>query len=152
MNHSFNIRVYGIFINEAREVLVADEKISGIEFTKFPGGGLEFGEGTIECLERECIEELGQEFRVLEHFYTTDYFQLSAFNKSHQLISIYYFIEPIGTLQAKLSEKPFDFQENDKEHLSFRMVSLKELKESQFKWPVDKLVIKKLHNKFSNDD
>jgi hypothetical protein len=39
----FNIRVYGILINEQKQVLVADEFIRGNYYTKFPGGGLEFG-------------------------------------------------------------------------------------------------------------
>ena len=42
----FNIRVYGILINDAKQVLVSDEYIRGTYITKFPGGGLEFGEGT----------------------------------------------------------------------------------------------------------
>ena len=34
----FNIRVYGILVNENKEVLVADEFIRGSYYTKFPGG------------------------------------------------------------------------------------------------------------------
>ena len=32
--------------------------------TKFPGGGMEFGEGTIDCIKRECMEEFGEEVEV----------------------------------------------------------------------------------------
>ena len=53
----FNIRVYGILINERNEVLLTDEYRFGTEITKFPGGGLEFGEGTIDCIKREMMEE-----------------------------------------------------------------------------------------------
>lgn len=67
------IRVYGIYINEREEVLLSDEFIYGREVTKFPGGGLEFGEGTRECLEREMMEETGHRFEVLDHLYTTDF-------------------------------------------------------------------------------
>ena len=56
----FNVRVYGILINESDELLVSDELIKGIQFTKFPGGGLEWGEGIQSCLEREFMEELNQ--------------------------------------------------------------------------------------------
>ena len=56
--HHFNIRVYGILVNEQKQVLVADEYIRGGYYTKFPGGGLEFGEGTRDCLKREFIEEM----------------------------------------------------------------------------------------------
>ncbi|MFN5439619.1 MAG: NUDIX hydrolase, partial [Bacteroidota bacterium] len=41
----FNIRVYGILISDDNQVLVSDEFIRGNYYTKFPGGGLEFGEG-----------------------------------------------------------------------------------------------------------
>ena len=54
----FNIRVYGILINDNKQVLVADEYIRGGMYTKFPGGGLEFGEGTRDCLKRELKEEV----------------------------------------------------------------------------------------------
>ena len=56
---SFNLRVYGILINEQNQLLVSDEYIRGMKITKFPGGGLEFGEGTRDCLKREFLEETG---------------------------------------------------------------------------------------------
>jgi hypothetical protein len=49
--HRFNLRVYGIVINDKKQILVADEYIRGGFYTKFPGGGLEFGEGTRDCLK-----------------------------------------------------------------------------------------------------
>ena len=53
---SFNLRVYGILINEQNQLLVSDEYIRGMKITKFPGGGLEFGEGTRDCLKREFLD------------------------------------------------------------------------------------------------
>src|SRR5688572_17198882 len=88
----FNVRVYGILIKNAA-VLVTDEYRMGMEITKFPGGGLEFGEGTIDCIKRECLEELNEEIEVMSHVYTTDFFQASAFHKEEQLLSIYYRIK-----------------------------------------------------------
>ena len=81
MNHSvmFNIRVYGILINETGQVLVSDEMIRGMNITKFPGGGLEFGEGTRDCLRREFMEEMNLQVQIGDHIYTTDFFQRSAF-------------------------------------------------------------------------
>ena len=70
--HRFNIRVYGILINEKKQVLVSDEFIRGNYYTKFPGGGLEFGEGTRDCLRREFMEELELKVNIVEHIYTTD--------------------------------------------------------------------------------
>jgi 8-oxo-dGTP diphosphatase len=88
MHDHFNIRVYGILIKEGR-ILVNEEIIRGNPIIKFPGGGLHWGEGLIDCLKREWKEELGVAIEVLEHFYTTDFFQASAFDDS-QVISIYY--------------------------------------------------------------
>ena len=41
--YMFNIRVYGVLQNKNGDVLVSDEFIRGNQYTKFPGGGLEFG-------------------------------------------------------------------------------------------------------------
>src|SRR5215471_7117028 len=86
----FTIRVYGILFDENKRVLLSDEFIRGDYFTKFPGGGMEFGEGTRDCLHREFKEETGLDVTVGEHIYTTDYYQQSAFNPNDQIISIYY--------------------------------------------------------------
>jgi ADP-ribose pyrophosphatase YjhB (NUDIX family) len=86
----FNVRVYGIWVHEGR-ILVNEEQIRGKQVIKFPGGGLDPGEGTIDGLKREWQEELGMKIEVLEHFYTTDFFQQSAYDDS-QVISIYYFV------------------------------------------------------------
>jgi 8-oxo-dGTP pyrophosphatase MutT (NUDIX family) len=89
----FNVRVYGLMVNEYGEVLVADEQFkSGIRATKFPGGGLELGEGTREGLQREFMEETGIDVVIEDHFYTTDYFQPSFYDDHSQLISIYYVV------------------------------------------------------------
>jgi len=101
----FVVRVYGICYDQERGILVSDEFIYGQYICKFPGGGLQFGEGTIDCLKREMMEEAGQEFEVLEHFYTTDFFVPSAFDADVQVLSIYYFIRPLQPLKIKISGK-----------------------------------------------
>ena len=105
----FNIRVYGILSEPERGVLVSDEFIRGGYYTKFPGGGLEFGEGTRDCLKREFKEEMDLDVRVGDHLYTTDYFQMSAFNPEHQIISIYYKVQALEEISVPLREKPFEF-------------------------------------------
>lgn len=105
----FNVRVYGILLGEDRKVLVSDEFIRGDYFTKFPGGGLDFGEGTRDCLKREFKEEMGLDVKVGEHIYTTDFFQMSAFNPEHQIIAVYYFAEALEPIRVPLRSKPFDF-------------------------------------------
>ena len=71
----FNVRVYGILLNDNNQVLVSDEYIRGNFYTKFPGGGLEYGEGTRDCLKREFKEEMDLDISVDDHIYTTDFFR-----------------------------------------------------------------------------
>ena len=105
----FNVRVYGILIDDQQRLLVSDEFIRGNYITKLPGGGLEIGEGTRDGLAREFMEEANLEVRVGEHFYTTDFFQISAFNNKDQIISIYYFVHSHKTKDIIAKEKAFDF-------------------------------------------
>jgi ADP-ribose pyrophosphatase YjhB (NUDIX family) len=142
----FNIRVYGILINEEKQVLVSDELIRGKQYTKFPGGGLEFGEGTRDCLKREFLEEMNLAIEVGEHLYTTDFFQLSAFNPDHQIISIYYLVNALEPITARLSIKAFDFDEKQmllynqmNETESFRFINWDDFSEASVSLPIDKI-------------
>ncbi|MFP3860508.1 MAG: NUDIX domain-containing protein [Bacteroidales bacterium] len=143
----FNIRVYGLIINEHNKVLLSDEFQLGMKMTKFPGGGLKPGEGTIDCLKREAIEEFGQEIDVLDHYYTLDYFQPSMFYSEYQLISIYYYARFKETPQFKISTKPFDFPELKNGNISFRWKSLDKLTSEDMTLPVDKKVAGMLSKK-----
>src|SRR3990170_6441785 len=105
----FNVRVYGILLGPDNSVLVSDEFIRGSYYTKFPGGGLEFGEGTRDCLKREFKEEMDLEVAIGDHIYTTDFFQMSAFNPSHQIISIYYFAKALEPIRCAIRTSLFDF-------------------------------------------
>ncbi len=146
----FNVRVYGILISEAKEVLVADEFRFGRKITKFPGGGLEFGEGTIDCLKRECREELGQDIRIIKHFYTTDFFQVSVFNSNHQIISIYYLISVFEPPKFHISSKKFDFVMEEGAE-SFRWVAVGKLSPEDFTLPIDKKVAEMIRIEFSRE-
>jgi 8-oxo-dGTP diphosphatase len=144
----FNVRVYGILINENKQLLVSDEFIRGQYYTKFPGGGLEFGEGTRDCLAREFMEEMNLRVAVCDHIYTTDYFQISAFNPDHQMISIYYHVSPLEPITARLSEKAFDFDarqlavyEQRKEIETFRFIDWEQVSEESVTLPTDKIVV-----------
>lgn len=150
MIEKFNIRVYGLLLNDKMELLVADELEYGMEFTKFPGGGLELGEGLIDGLVREWKEELDVKIEVLSHFYTTDFFQQSGFNPAHQLISIYYLVKNSEPFKTKFTTAAFDFTDrNAKEVLSFRWLKLEKHTHEQLTFPIDKLVVKKLFEKIS---
>ena len=138
------IRVYALILNEKNEVLLSDEYLMDMKMTKFPGGGMEAGEGTIECLQREAMEEFGQGLSKIRHFYTTDYYQQALFYEDHQLISIYYLADFPDETRFPVSDKPFDFPEMVNGQQSFRWASLPGLKEEELTFPIDKLVLEKL--------
>lgn len=149
--HRFNIRVYGILLNDKKQLLVSDEFIRGNYYTKFPGGGLELGEGTRDCLKREFKEEMDLEVKVGDHIYTTDYFQMSAFRPDQQIISIYYFAHALEAIKAPLRDKPFDFDEQQlkvyeekKETETFRFIDWANLSEQSVTLPIDKIIVKML--------
>ena len=128
---------------------MSDEFIRGAYITKFPGGGLEFGEGTRECLAREFMEEMNLKVKVADHIYTTDFYQQSAFNTAHQIISIYYFAEALETITAPLRNKPFDFDaqqlkmyEDTVETETFRFIDWEDFSEDTVSLPIDKYVAK----------
>lgn len=144
----FNIRVYGIVLHD-KNLLLTDEFRLGIRMTKFPGGGLEFGEGTKECLEREFWEELGQKIIVKEHIYTTDYFQpTKLLSEPQQLLSIYYRVELADYVGLKTSQKAFDFKETIEGAQSFRWVMLKRLNPEELTFPIDQKIIPLLKEKY----
>jgi len=145
----FNIRVYGILVNDKKEILVSDEYIRGGYYTKFPGGGLEFGEGTCDCLKREFMEEMNLRVEVTDHIYTTDFFQMSAFRPDHQIISIYYFVKALEEIKVPLRTKPFDFDEAQlkiyalqKEIETFRFIPIQQITEEDVTLPIDKIVVR----------
>lgn len=130
----FNIRIYGLLINKDNEILVLDETRNGFSFTKFPGGGLEWGEGFEDCLKREFIEELATEIEINSMFYLTEHFVQSKFNPEDQLISIYYLV-------ANKSKDPI-LQINNEEIP--RWIPLKDISEEDVTFPIDKIVVTKL--------
>ena len=148
----FNVRVYGILIDSQNRLLVSDEFIRGNYITKLPGGGLEIGEGTRDGLAREFMEEANLEVIVGEHFYTTDFFQISAFNNKDQIISIYYLVHSDKTDTINAKTKAFDFLPEQvadiagtAEHL--RWIPLSALNEECMTLPIDKVAVKMLLDK-----
>ena len=146
----FNIRVYGILCNEHEQVLLADEMIKGQYITKFPGGGVELGEGLRDALHRDFREECGIEVIVGDHFYTTDFFVPSQFDDESQVISIYYLCQCPTWQSIKSSPKKFDFTPVagvDAE--SFRWVRLTDIdRETDVHLPIDQVVVRLLTDKF----
>lgn len=141
MAKRFNIRVYGLLINENNEVLVSDEYRFGKKFTKFPGGGLEWGEGLAETIVREWHEEVGKKVSINELFFVNDSFQQSAFREEDQILSFYFLLE---------SEEPHIYPVNSLPHYPenegefFRWMPIDSINDSTFRFPIDQAVGKKL--------
>ena len=133
----FNVRVYGIWLQDG-QALVNEELIKGRKVIKFPGGGLELGEGTIQGLKREWKEELNLDIEVTDHFYTTDFFQQSAFDDS-QVISIYYFV------QARADSVILNLEKNERTY----WLALDELDGETFTLPIDRVVGNMLRTLFA---
>lgn len=150
----FNVRVYGILMNDKRQVLVSDEHIRGSYYTKFPGGGLEFGEGTRDCLKREFMEEMNLDVEIGDHIYTTDFFQMSAFTPDQQIIAIYYFAKALAPITVPLRTKPFDFDERQqaiyeqtRETETFRFIDWEQFSGAAVTLPIDKVVADLVKNR-----
>ena len=142
------IRVYGILINEQQQILVSDEYIRGMYVTKFCGGGLEEGEGTRDCLRREFMEEMNLRVQIEDHFYTTDFYQPSAFRKGDQIMSIYYKVKALEAITAQLRSLPFQFDEREMtmynktgETETFRFINLADFNEECMTLPIDKIIV-----------
>ena len=88
----FNIRVYGIWI-KSDKILLSHENIDGYAMTKFPGGGLEFGEGSLDCLKREFMEELNVKITRFRLIHVSEKYIPSVFEKNEQVIAVHYLIE-----------------------------------------------------------
>jgi hypothetical protein len=102
------------------------------------------------------LEEMNLNVTVGEHLYTTDFFQMSAFRPDHQIISIYYVVNPLEEIAVRLSTTAFDFDEHQmaaynlhKETESFRFINWNDLSENSVTLPIDKVVVKMVKEKYS---
>jgi 8-oxo-dGTP diphosphatase len=129
-------------MNSNGDVLLSDERRHGVSFTKFPGGGLEFGEGLADGLKRELQEELGVDAEIGELFYVNDFFQKSAFRETDQLIS-FYFGAFVDTESIPASNHAVPLTEDGEK---VRWVSMSDLTEDIVTFPIDKKVVQLLRD------
>jgi ADP-ribose pyrophosphatase YjhB (NUDIX family) len=137
----FNVRIYGLLINETNEVLLSHERKGELKFTKFPGGGLDWGEGPLDCLHREFKEELGISLNAVSHFYTTDFYQQSAFDDRDQLLSIYYLVKSPMAHAIADGQETLD-EEGTEDHFSWKKIDLLNVEDVTF--PIDRHVVRLL--------
>jgi len=133
----FNIRVYALCIVN-NELLTLKEPYAGNIVVKLPGGGLEFGEGTADCLKREFKEELNLEITVDDAFYIQENFVPSLAKDSKQLLTLYFFATIIDLHNLEIIDK--NIQEVNWIPLTAN---------NPFTLPVDKIVFNKLQSKLS---
>jgi 8-oxo-dGTP diphosphatase len=122
----FNVRVYAIVYNENNQILICDEVHNGVAMTKFPGGGLEWGEGIWACLERELMEEFRLLLQEAELFYVNDFFQQHYLRKEEQVIALYYRCTVLGEPQSQEA------------HVLFRWVNQDQLSSEMMTFLTDK--------------
>ena len=127
----FNVRIYGLLVHENR-LLIIREPFAGMIIDKFPGGGLEYGEGTRDCLKREFKEELNLEIEVHEHIYTQDFFLASRFDENEQILMIYYKVTAKDIAQLEILD-------SDIQALIWK--DLNEVTTKDLSLPTDKLVL-----------
>ena len=143
--NSFTIRVYGLLINKNKQVLISDEFRDGFSFTKFPGGGLEFGEGISSALMREYREEMELDITVESLFYVNDHLQISAFNNQMQLISFYYFVTTNEIENLTFDAYEIPLKKNGEKQ---RWYPINNHLEDLLTFPLDKIVASKLNEMF----
>jgi 8-oxo-dGTP diphosphatase len=137
---TFNVRVYGILFNQEKNaILISDEKYHNVAMTKFVGGGLEYGEGTLDALKREFKEELAIEIEITQHFYTTDFFVTSAFKKDSQVIAIYYLVKSNELEKIKI-DSTYQLAELNNNEQFLRWLPINEIAETEFTFLIDKKV------------
>lgn len=139
----FNIRVYGIMVH-AGKILISHERFMGRTFTKFPGGGLELGEGVVECLHREFEEEMKVKITPSYLFHATESLQISSFYPEDQVIALYYIVlcdDPAAIDTSKDKEEIAEKEE------AFEWVELKEFKKEMLTFESDREAAGKLFDK-----
>ena len=93
---SFNVRAYGILFNQD-SVLLSKEWYANHPgpIFKFPGGGVNLGEGPVDCVIREFNEEANLLVSVHEIIHVGRGFVKSFFNDT-QVISLYFRVQSLG--------------------------------------------------------
>lgn len=136
----FNVRVYGIVVYKGK-ILLSHENYKDREFTKFPGGGLEWGESTHECLVREFKEELKIDVEPGFLFHVTESFQQSKFYPEDQVLGIYFLVNSEEFDRIKTKERN---STNPDKGETFEWVGLNDFKIERLNFDSDREAAAKL--------
>lgn len=136
MIEKINVRVYAMIVKN-NQVMALHEEYVGQQLMKFPGGGLEFGESVLECVNRELEEELNIKVKNVEHLYTQEDFLVSKFRDNEQLLSIYYLAEMVDENELLIMDPCIE---------EIEWVSLA-AEENPFLLPIDKIAFEVLKKK-----
>lgn len=137
--NSFNVRSYAICENNNR-ILGVYEYYKGEIFCKLPGGGVEFGEGILDCLHREFLEELNVKIEIIEHLYTQEHFVESIVDDGKQLLLIYYVVKIVNME---------DMIVNTPDINRFEWI---DINQNPFLLPIDIIALNKYREKFKQEN
>jgi len=91
----FRVGAYGLLREQDRLLVTRTRTVLGT-VTNFPGGALELGEGALEALRREFVEETGLEVRPTRLVYASERFHQSEAYPQNQLVKIYWLVDRVA--------------------------------------------------------
>lgn len=136
--NGFNVRVYAVCVQD-KQLFTLREVHGSWDIIKLPGGGLEYGEGPVDCLKREFKEELNLDIEVLDAFYIQESYVPSIMKDNRQIVLLYFEVSIIN-LEA--------LQFNDKAIVSAQWLPI--TADCPLSLPVDKMMYKKLLDVHNN--
>jgi ADP-ribose pyrophosphatase YjhB (NUDIX family) len=128
------VRVYGFLEDAQGRVLVSAERFRGKPLIKYPGGGVEWGEGIREALVREFQEELQLDIAVGELVFFNEFPVISAFDPDYQVFSFFYRVSAVGPI-AFVTHSAVAVPDEDGERAVW--VSKAELANVPFTYPIE---------------
>jgi len=91
----FRVGAYGLLVEEGRVLITKTRTRTGI-LHNFPGGALELGEGALEALQREFLEETGLRVRPGALAHASESFFRSKDYPENQLVKLYWLVTREG--------------------------------------------------------
>lgn len=126
-NSRFNFRSVAVIVHEGYVLL---HKNIDDDFWALPGGRVEFFENSDVCVERELMEELGVQSRVLRHlWYVESFFEYMG--RHYHEIANYFLVELLETNVFSITDVFSGIEEDT--NLIFKWFALSELHKMSIK-------------------